>query len=116
MKITDDILKALQRTVEGFGSPAEFADEAEVDIKSLKHYLSKKTKFIKQETWEKIYPFLQLYLSGPANSKGMHLTGHLNCDQKILLDAFQELPSKLQEKKLIEVVELAREAISKKKS
>lgn len=115
MKITDDILKALHRTVEGFGSPEEFANKANVNITTIANYLSRKTKSIKDDTWEKIYPHIKPYLPKNGEAKGDHLTGHLTSDQKILLDAFVELPRALQNKKLIEMVELARQELQNKR-
>ena len=116
MKITDDILKAIQRTVEGFGSIGEFAEKVNIQAEMLGDFLSRKTKSVKDETWEKIYPFVKHYLPGVSseNNKGAHLKGHLSTDQKILLDAFDELPKDIKEKKLIEIVELARAEIEKK--
>jgi transcriptional regulator with XRE-family HTH domain len=115
MKITDDILKALHRTVEGFGSPEEFAEKANVSINTIANYLSRKTRSIKDDTWEKIYPHVKPYLPKSDEEKGSHLTGNLTSDQKILLDAFVELPKELKNKKLIEMVELARDEIQKKR-
>ena len=118
MKITDDIFRAIQRTVDGFGSIGEFAEKANIQGEILTDFLTRKTKSIKDETWEKIYPFVKSYLPGgsPADAKGGHLRGHLTTDQKILLDAFDELPKDIKEKKLVEVVELARIEIEKKNS
>jgi hypothetical protein len=115
MKITDDILKALNRTIEGFGSKEEFANKANVNITTLGNYLSRKTRSIKDDTWEKIYPHVKPYLPKNNEAKGGHLAGHLTSDQKILLDAFVELPRELQNKKLIEMVELARKELHNKR-
>lgn len=114
MKITDDILKAIQRTVEGAGSIGDLAEKANVKAEMLSDFLTKKTKSVTEDTWEKIYPFIKPYI--PHNSHEEHkphLKGHLTSDQKILLDAFEELPKPIKEKKLIEIVELARTKIEK---
>jgi hypothetical protein len=113
MKITDDILKAIQRTVDGFGSITEFAETANVGSDTLANFLSQKTKSIREDSWEKIYPFIKPYLPASADAKA-YLKGSLTSDQKILLDAFEELPKKLKEAKLIEIVELARVELVKK--
>ena len=75
-------------------------------------------KSIKDDTWEKIYPFVKNYLPGgsPTEVKGMHLKGHLTTDQRILMDAFDELSKETREKKLIEIVELARVEVERKNS
>ncbi|OGV34055.1 MAG: hypothetical protein A2020_01140 [Lentisphaerae bacterium GWF2_45_14] len=118
MKITDDIFKAVQRTVEAFGSIGEFAEKANIQGEILTDFLTKKTKSIKDDTWEKIYPFVKNYLPGgsPTEVKGMHLKGHLTTDQRILMDAFDELSKETREKKLIEIVELARVEVERKNS
>lgn len=117
MKITDDIFKAIQRTVDGFGSIGALAEKANVQGEILTDFLTKKTRSIKDDTWEKLYPFVKNYLLGvPADAKGVHLKGHLTTDQKILLDAFDELPKDIKEKKLVEIVELARTEVEKKNS
>ncbi len=132
MKITEDILKALQNCIHGIGSINEFSQQTNVNIETISKYLSRKTQSIKQETWEKIYPLLKPYLPRNGESKPMikesriaaeaaavridHKHSLLSIDEKILLDAFAELSPELRNKKLIELVELARQAVHKEKS
>ncbi|MCF6176501.1 MAG: hypothetical protein L3J71_12135 [Victivallaceae bacterium] len=127
-KITDDILKALQNGIESIGSLTEFSNRANVNKETLAHFLSRKTHSLTADTWENIYPLLRPYL--PVNANEMvsqvtrprtpkesfhnHKTNELSSDENILLDAFGALPHELRDKKLIEIVELARNEISKK--
>lgn len=123
MKMTEDILKALQNCINGVGSITEFSQQTNVTIETLSKYLTRQTNFIKNETWLKLQPLLQPYLSKnndaadevtrpriPAATKHLELTS----DEKILLDAFAELPRELQDQKLLEIVELAKLEIKKK--
>ena len=131
MKITEDILKALQNCIHGIGSINEFSQQSNVNIETLSKYLSRKSQSIKQETWEKLYPLLKPYLPKngetrplansriPVDSAAVkidHKHALLSIDEKILLDAFAELSPELKNKKLIEIVELARQAVLKNKS
>jgi len=132
MKITEDILKALQNCIHGIGSINEFSQQSNVNIETLSKYLSRKSQSIKQETWEKLYPLLKPYLPKNGETKPLvkesripaetaavkidHKHTLLSIDEKILLDAFAELSPELKNKKLIEIVELARQAVLKNKS
>jgi hypothetical protein len=131
MKITEDILKALQNCIHGIGSINEFSQQTNVNIETISKYLSRKTQSIKQETWEKLYPLLKPYLPRNGESKLAaresripadiaavridHKHALLSIDEKILLDAFAELSPELRNQKLIELVELARQAVQKNK-
>lgn len=122
MRMTEDILKALQNCINGVGSITEFSQQTNVTIDTLSKFLSRQTSIIRKETWVKLQPLLQPYLSKnnqtdaqrrpqiPASPKHIEL----NSDEKILLDAFGELPKALQEAKLLEMVELAKAEIKKK--
>jgi hypothetical protein len=112
MKLTDDIIKALQGCVEGFGSISLFADRANVNKETLGKYLSRATTSVSDEIWEKIYPYLKHYL--PKGEENSHRPPPLTSDQKILLDAFTELPEDVKQQKLREIVELAKTALQKK--
>lgn len=132
MKITEDILKALQNCIHGIGSINEFSQQTNVNIETISKYLSRKTQSIKQETWEKLYPLLKPYLprnneskpsqkdfrppADPTTVKIDHKHTLLSCDEKILLDAFAELSPEIRTQKLIEIVELARQAVLKDRS
>jgi hypothetical protein len=132
MKITEDILKALQNCIHGIGSINEFSQQTNVNIETISKYLSRKSQSIKQETWEKLYPLLKPYLprngeskssqkdfrppADPAAVKIDHKHTLLSSDVKILLDAFAELSPEIRTKKLIEIVELARQAVLKNRS
>lgn len=128
MKITDDILKALQNCIDGIGSISEFSQRANVSIETVTRFLGRKTNIMKADTWEQIYPLLRPYLpdsgdSMPGSFKPRpvktsfhpHRLEELSSDEKILLDAFGELPRELQNEKLIEIVELARGEIKNRK-
>lgn len=118
MKITDDIIKALQKCIDGVGSISDFSQQANVNIETVSQYLTRKTKSIHDDTWNKLYPMIQPYLSkGDSGSnssmKKMKASGYseLCSDQKILLDAFCALPKKIQEEQLLLIVELARKQV-----
>lgn len=116
MKITDEVLKALHKCVEVCGSKTEFANRVNINPTSIGQYLNRKRQSIADETWEKLYPWLKPFL--PAKLKGdaiRHIDG-LESNQKILLDAYSVLPKSVQDEKLIEIVNLAREELRKSKS
>ena len=118
MKITDDIVKALQSCVDGFGSVAEFSRRTNVSIETLSRYMTQKTRVIRRDTWDKLYPVLKPYLGdrGAAKASKAHSSQaiELTSDERILLDAFGELSSEQQEAKLLEIVELARIEVKKR--
>jgi len=118
MKITEDIIKALQNCIDGVGSISDFSQQANVNIETVSKYLSRKTKSIQEDTWKKLYPMIQPYLSkngsgSDASMKRMKESDYseLCSDQKILLDAFCSLPKKVQEEQLLQIVELARKQV-----
>jgi len=121
MKITDDIVKALRNCIDGVGSISEFSQKANVNIETVSQYLTRKTKSIHDDTWKKLYPLIQPYLSKDSGSasqmKKMKASGYseLCSDQKILMDAFCSLPKKLQEEQLLKIVELARQQVHNSK-
>lgn len=111
MKLTDDIVKALHRSItEGYESVSEFARLANVSADTVTKYLRKETQSIKDETWNKIYPLIRPYL-GKKPPKSVSLGSkylELSTDQRILLDTFGDLPENIQKQKLLEIVALAR--------
>lgn len=127
-KPNDDMLKALRTGIESIGSLTEFSNRANVNKETLAHFLSRKTHSLTADTWEKIYPLLSPYL--PANTNEIltqvvrprkpkatfqnHTMESLTSDEKILLDAFGTLSDKLRKQKLLELVELSRQAINRK--
>jgi hypothetical protein len=120
MKITNDMVKALQSCVDGFGSVAEFSRRTNISIETLSRYMTQRTRVIRRDTWDKLYPVLKPYLGerGASKKAKYHNSNNveLNSDERILLDAFSELTSKQQEVKLLEIVELARIEIKNRKS
>ena len=126
-KVTADILKALQDGIVSIGSLTEFSRKANVNRETLAHFLSRKTHSLTADTWEKIAPLLRPYLPEnadsmikvvtrprkPKTSFNIHQGRDLNTDERILLDAFAALPREMRDKKLFEIVELARKAIHK---
>ena len=126
MKITEEILRALQNSIDVVGSQAEFAQRANISINTVSSFLSRKTESIKDETWEKIYPLLQPYL--PINleqkpksvlskfGKSSFDFASLSSDEKILLEAFNALSKKVRDQKLVEICELAARTCAEKKS
>lgn len=120
MKITDDVLKALHNCIDSIGSKNAFARRANIHISTLTKYLTKKTNSINDETWERIQPLLRPFLPKPQSSKEKYEAvkkkcnlDNLSSNQKILMDAFAELPPEIQDQKLIEIVKLAKEYVKK---
>ncbi len=130
MKITEDIIKALRNCIDAVGSISEFSQQTNVNIETISNYLGRKTNSIRKDTWKKIYPLLHPYLlknnqsnhaviktksafAGKNCRKGPELT--LTSDEKILLDAFAALPADVKNRKLLEIVELARLEVSRHK-
>lgn len=121
IKINDEIHRAIQRGVELSGSKSAFARKANVAAATVGKYLSRQSHNIADDSWRKIYPlieqFLPLHPSPPQNGgneeedMGDHkknARGELTSEEKILLDAFAELPKQLRDDKLKEISELAR--------
>lgn len=123
MKITEDIIKALQNCIDAVGSISDFSQQANVNIETVSKYLSRKTKSINQESWDKLYPLLHPFLPKDGNNtvsaknKKRHSSDYaeLCSDEKILLDAFAALPKKIQEEQLLQIVELARQQVQENK-
>lgn len=109
MKLTDDIVRALQGCIEeGYESVSDFARLANVSANTVTKYLRKETESIKDDTWQKIYPLIRPYLPKKGGGDAHHRPLELNTDQKILLDAFGELPPEAQKEKLLEIIDLAK--------
>jgi hypothetical protein len=72
----------------------------------VRKYLNRGTATINDATWEKIYPLIESFLP-KREVEIMYRSGILKSDEKILLDAFSELPPEVQQKKLLEIIELA---------
>ena len=116
MKVTDDILKAMQKGVDNIGSKNAFAQRANVSITTITKYLTRKTKTINDDTWAKIQPMLLPFLNNKENHNRQRMEEFkktlnmedLTSNEKILLDAFAELTDEQQDRKLIEIVEIAR--------
>ncbi|MDD3118471.1 MAG: hypothetical protein PHQ27_04795 [Victivallales bacterium] len=122
MKVTDEILKAMQKGVEHIGSKNAFAQRANVSINTVTKYLTRKTHTINDDTWAKIQPVLLPFLNNKDHhnrqrmeefKKTLDMTD-ISSNGKILLDAFAELTDEQQERKLIEIVEIARENLKKR--
>ncbi len=123
MKITDDILKALQNCIDSIGSKHAFARRANIHINTVSKYLSRRTRSINDDTWERLQPLLRPFLLHRHSSldakeryekvKKAYNVEFLSSNQKILLDAFSVLPREQQDKKLIEIVQLAQNQLNK---
>lgn len=111
MKITDDIIKAIDRTTKMLGSKSEFARKANISVATLSNYLARTRKSIADDTWDRIYPLIKHYLpkkKSDSNLPDYYKDKNLSSDQRILLDTFSELPKELQEETLIKIIELAK--------
>ncbi|MBR2904392.1 MAG: LacI family DNA-binding transcriptional regulator [Lentisphaeria bacterium] len=113
MKLTDDIVRAIQKSIENsFESVSDFARFANVSANTVTRYLNKETESIKEDTWKKLYPLIKNFL--PRKSSSHHKPLELTTDEKILVDAFKDLPSDIQRQKLMEILDLARKVNKKK--
>ena len=112
MKLTDEIVKALNGCItDGYESVQEFARLTNISAETLAKFLKKETQTIKDETWTKMYPLLKPYLKHSNNRPaftGTNKTPELETDERILLDAFNDLPDKVRKQKLMEMLDLAR--------
>lgn len=101
-KITEDITKALDRSIEAL-SLKELSRRTGIGIYTLRKFATRQTNHIKEETWDKIYPVLKPYLIGNDEKKAdtpirigpaarrHHDLAELTSDHKIILDAFSVL-------------------------
>lgn len=100
-KISDDIALALDKCAEAL-SIHELSRVTGVHIELLRRFITRKTRHVRGETWDKIYPVLRPYLTGPVESEeppvriGRAYRRHpdlieMFSDQKILLDALDVL-------------------------
>ncbi len=121
MKLTDDIVKALQRGIIRLGSVTELSRRTGVKIETISRFLTRKTQSVGNETMEKLAPFLidrddmapePPQVIGPA-ARCVHDLEHLTGDEKILLDAFNALPQELGQTKLLEIIDLAQAEVEK---
>jgi len=114
MKQTNEIVKALQGCIEdGFDSVSEFAKFANVSTDTVTKYLRGETASIREDTWKRIQPLLKLYRP-KKKAETHHKPLELSSDQKILLDAFDDLPSDVQRQKLMEIIDIAKRYNRKK--
>ncbi len=111
MKLTDDIVKALHGAVnEGYESVSDFARLANVSANTITKYMRRETQSIKDDTWHKLYPLLKPYLEKKKKTSSLGSKYlELETDQRILLDAFGDLPEDVKRQKLTEIIELAKQ-------
>ncbi|MDR0931924.1 MAG: hypothetical protein LBM70_02760 [Victivallales bacterium] len=117
-KISDDIAYALDKCAEAL-SINELSRVTGVRIELLRRFITRKTRSVRGETWDKIYPVLRPYLAGsePTQAKipvriGRAYRRHselieMFSDQKILLDAFDMLDDEQKNAFLTELAEKA---------
>lgn len=113
MKLTKEITKALQECIEdGFESISEFAKFANVSTDTVTKYLQSETASIREDTWKRIQPLLRL--SSKKKTEVHHKPQEMNADEKILIDAFRDLPPDAQRQKLMDVLDAAKRYNRKK--
>lgn len=101
-KVTDEIVKAFDSCVNRL-SLHEMSRRTGIGIYTLRKFATRQSDCIREETWDKIYPYLKPYLVGtdapapePPRRVGPTARRHLELvelliDQKILLDTFDVL-------------------------
>lgn len=106
-KINDDIARALEKCSEAL-SLHEFSRITGVRMELLRRFLNKRSRIIREETWDKIYPVLKPYLTGPKPKepepvrignpyRRHHDLVEMVSDQKVLLDIFEFLSPEQQD-------------------
>ncbi len=100
-KINDDFARALENCANAL-SLAELSRVTGIRIELLRRFVTRKTRNVREETWDKIYPLLKPYMVGPepaveppprigAPYRRHHELVDMVSDQKVLLDAFDIL-------------------------
>lgn len=104
-KVTDDFAKAFDLCVEAL-SLNELSRRTGIGIYTLRKFATRQTNFVREETWDKIYPVLKPYLIGTEEAKSEipprigpaarrhHDLVDLLSDQKVLLDVFGALSTR----------------------
>ena len=102
-KINDDVARALEKCADAL-SLNELSRVTGVRIELLRRYISRKSRNVREETWDKIAPVLKPYLTAPESEeverpirigapyRRHHDLVEMFSDQKILLDTFDALP------------------------
>ena len=97
-KINDDVVRALESCYSALSLP-ELSRVTGIRLELLRRFITKRTKLAREDTWDRIYPLLKPYLSGPEPEPVLpprigpgyrrhHDLVDMSSDQKILLDIF----------------------------
>ncbi len=102
-KITDDVVKAFDSCLNAL-SLHEMSRRTGIGIYTLRKFATRQSNSIREETWDKIYPYLKPYLVGTEEQETQELPRRVGptarrhaelvdlvIDQKILLDTFDVL-------------------------
>lgn len=101
-KVNDEVANAFDKCLNAL-SLHEMSRRTGIGIYTLRKFATRQTDSIREETWDKIYPYLKPYLVGedapapePPRRVGPTARRHLELvdlviDQKILLDTFDVL-------------------------
>jgi len=101
-KVNDDIIRALEKSVDAL-SLTELSRQTGIRIETLRRFLDRRGRAVKQETLDKLYPVLApfLQLRGAdqderpvrigAEPRMGHYLDDLICDEKFLLDFYGAL-------------------------
>lgn len=104
-KVTEDIVKAFDNCLEAL-SLNEFSRRTGIGIYTLRKFATRKTRLVREETWDKLYPVIKPYLIGRDDDKddvatriGSEYRHHhdlvdLVSNQKIILDCYGALPAR----------------------
>ena len=108
MKNKDDIAKDVENCTKVF-TLSEFSRETGIRIELLRRFISRQTRQMRNEAWEKIYPSIKELLGesdpqlsrrvGPPYRRHQELVEMIS-DQKVLLDVFNCLSSSMQQELL----------------
>ena len=108
MKNKDDIAKDVENCTKVF-TLSEFSRETGIRIELLRRFISRQTRQMRNEAWEKIYPSVKELLGesdsqrprrvGPAYRRHPELVEMVS-DQKVLLDVFNCISSAMQQEVL----------------
>ncbi len=113
MKLTKDIIAAVNKGIEKYGSPTKFAEQADISVNQLTTFIGDQTKMLKDETLSQVYPLIEKYMPENPASKSRKYPEEITMNERILLDAYSDLSKEMQDKAILYVVDLAKEELKK---
>ncbi len=113
MKLTKDIITAVNKSIEKYGSPSKLAEQAGITVGQLTDFIGDQTKMVKDETLSQIYPLIEKYMPENPKSQSRKYPEELTMNERILLDAFSDLSEIVQNEIILHVVDVAKKELKK---